>query len=285
MDELMEHVPIPSKLRDELGMVVFPGDPGATVTRSCAGLNWLGGEDAGEGRFVTSREVAGFMGVDAHGGPYCVAKRYYTDYQVCGLLAEGVHSKVADYAANVASFYLRTPPATVGSLYSGTLDELGSGLQRVFPGCRRSFVSELDPVKLRVLWESFGPDRCYTDVADVDGHYPAEALVASPPCLVFSKANRTSTPESQESAARGHVTDLRRAIRLLRPHVVVIEQTEGLRTHCRLAYEVYLGLWEGLGYRVYHDVVDAHDTCGGSHHRSRLIWVALLGSELKVIEV
>ena len=60
MDELMEHVPIPSKLRDELGMVLFPGDPGAvgaTVTRSCAGLNWLGGEDAGEGRFVTSREV------------------------------------------------------------------------------------------------------------------------------------------------------------------------------------------------------------------------------------
>ena len=79
MDELMEHVPIPSKLRDELGMVLFPGDPGATVTRSCAGLNWLGGEDAGEGRFVTSREVAGFMGVDAHSGPYCVAKRYYTD--------------------------------------------------------------------------------------------------------------------------------------------------------------------------------------------------------------
>ena len=45
MDELMEHVPIPSRLRDELDMVVFPGDPGATVTRSCAGLNWLGGED------------------------------------------------------------------------------------------------------------------------------------------------------------------------------------------------------------------------------------------------
>lgn len=64
-------------------------------------------------------------------------------------------------------------------------------------------------------------------------------------------------------------------IGLLAPSAVVIEQTEGLRSHCGPAYAIYLSMWEGLGYRVYHSLVDAHTTCGASHHRSRLIWVAL----------
>ena len=118
------------------------------------------------------------------------ALRYYSDYQVCGLLAEAVHSKVADFAATVVSHFLTGPLLTVGSLYSGAFDELGTGCQRIFPGLRRSFVAESDSTKLRVLWESFGPDRCYSDVSEVDGCYPADVLVASPPCLVFSKANR-----------------------------------------------------------------------------------------------
>ena len=274
VDELMLHAPIPSKLRDQLGMVVYPGQSGATITRGCAGLNWLGGELMGEGRFATACEVAAFMGICASSGPYCVAKRYYTDYQLCGLLAEAVHSKVGDYAATVTRLQLNSTPLTVGSMYSGTFDVLGSSCQRAFPGLRRSFVSESDPTKLRVLWESFGPDRCYADVADIDGRHPAHLLVASPPCLVFSKANRSSTAEGQVATAQRQVAHIRRAIRLLSPLAVIIEQTEGLMTHCPLAYGVYLALWEGLGYRVYRSVVDARDACGASHHRARLIWVA-----------
>ena len=254
-------------------MVVYPGEAGATVTRGCAGLNWLGGEEMGEGRFATSREVAGFMGMDARSGPYLLASRYFTDYQLCGLLAEGVHSAVADHAAAIVSHFLGFAPRTVGSLYSGTFDELGTGCQRAFPGLRRSFVAEWDPRKLRVLWESFGPDRCYTDVGDVDGHYPADLLVASPPCLVFSKANRTSSADEQEATATEQVENLRRVIRLVSPAAVIIEQTEGLSTHCGVAYEVYRAMWAGLGYRVFHSSVDAR-SCGASHHRARLIWVA-----------
>ena len=275
IDELMLHAPIPSKLRDQLGMVVYPGQSGATITRGCAGLNWLGGELMGEGRFATACEVAAFMGICASSGPYRIAERYYTNYQLCGLLAEAVHSKVGDYAATVARQQLDVAPRTVGSLYSGTFDVLGSSCQRVFPGLRRSFVSESDPTKLRVLWESFGPDRCYTDVADIDGRYPADLLVASPPCLVFSKANRSSTAEGQVATARQQVACIRRAVRLLAPRAVIIEQTSGLMTHCPLAYDVYLGMWEGLGYRAYRSVVDARDSCGASHHPARLIWVAL----------
>ena len=79
--------------------------------------------------------------------------------------------------------------------------------------------------------------------------------------------------------ARGQVAVLRRVVRLLTTRAVIREQTAGLRSHCVLAYEEYLSMWDGLGYRfvnrVFHSPVDAHDTCGASHHRSRLIWVAL----------
>ena len=75
--------------------------------------------------------------------------------------------------------------------------------------------------------------------------------------------------------ARGQVAVLRRVVRLLTTRAVILEQTAGLRSHCVLAYEEYLSMWDGLGYRVFHSPVDAHDTCGASHHRSRLIWVAL----------
>ena len=56
LDVLMT-LPISSKLRDQLGMVVYPGQAGSTVTRGCVGLNWLGGERMGDGRFATSREI------------------------------------------------------------------------------------------------------------------------------------------------------------------------------------------------------------------------------------
>ena len=273
--ELVEQVSISLALRDELGLVLYPGQAGATITSECAGLNWIGGEAMGEGRFATAREVAAFMGISSRLGPYCVASRLYTNYQLCKLLAESVHSKVADFAATVVSHYLGHSVRTVGSMYSGAFDELGTGCQRMVAGLRRSFVSEIDPSKLRVLWESFGPDRCYGDVCEIDGCFPADILVASPPCLVFSKANRVSAPSDRLAEAASQVASIRRVISLLAPSAVILEQTEGLKTHCSEAYSLYEGLWGGFGYQVYHSTVDAHTTCGGSHHRSRLIWVAI----------
>ena len=90
--------------------------------------------------------------------------------------------------------------------------------------------------------------------------YPADVLVASPPCLVFSKANRTSTAEGQLATARKQVSSLCRVIRLLAPKAIIMEQTEGLRSYCCLAYGEYLSMWDGLGYRVYHSSVDARTT-------------------------
>jgi hypothetical protein len=216
------------------------------------------------------------MGKRSRAGGACdVARRYYTDCLLCGLLAESVHSRVADFGAAVGRGFLSGAVTSIGSLYSGAMDELGSACARLFPGACRSFVAESDPRKLRVLWEAYGPHRCYASVEEVDGSHPADALVASPPCLIFSKANRVSTTAGQGAAAEGQVGQIRRAILLLAPRLVLLEQTDGLKTHCPDAYELFEGLWVGLPYRVYLSVVDARDTCGGSHHRARLVWVAI----------
>ena len=55
---------------------------------------------------------------------------------------------------------------------------------------------------------------------------------------------------------------------------MVLEQTDGLRTHSPDAYGLFLEMWAGLPYRAFHSPVDAHE-CGGTHYRSRLIWVAV----------
>ena len=266
--------------RDELGLVLYPGCAGATVTRTCASLNWVGGERAGPGRFVSSTEVAAFMGISSRSGGACdVARRYYTDCLLCGLLAESVHSRVADFGVAVGKSKLASGIRSIGSLYSGAFDELGTSCARAFEGACRSFVAESDPRKTRVLWESHAPHRCYDSVEAVDGTHPAEGLVASPPCLIFSKANRTSTLRSKEDAADEQVGQIRRIVTLLAPRFVLLEQTDGLRTHCPTAYEKFKSLWTGLPYRLYHSSVDAHDTCGGSHYRARLIWVAIMEAD------
>ena len=263
--------------RDELGLVLYPGCAGATVTRNCASLNWVGGERAGPGRFVTSTEVAAFMGISSRDGSACdVARRYYQDCLLCGLLAESVHSRVADFGVAVGKSKLATGIRSIGSLYSGAFDELGTACARAFEGACRSFVAENDPRKTRVLWESHAPHRCYGSVEAVDGSHPADGVVASPPCLIFSKANRTSTLQAKEAEADAQVGQIRRIVMLLAPRFVLLEQTDGLRTHCPTAYEKFKSLWIGLPYRLYHSTVDAHDTCSGSHHRARLIWVAVL---------
>ena len=275
LSERIFYCAIPLKLRDSLGMVVYPQQPGRTLTKSCAAYNWIGGERAGSGRFATSSEIAIFMGHDARGGPSAIARRYYSEMQLCGLLAESVHSRVADLAAKVGIDLLGSFPSRVGSLYSGAFDELGAGLMRACKACR-AFVAESDENKQGVLDSSFAPEHIFNSVEEVDGRAGVvDAIVASPPCLVYSKANRVSTSADKCDAARSQAGQLRRVIQLYTPRLVILEQTAGLKTHCGSAYEVYQSLWDGLGYTVYESFVCAHYDCAGSHIRSRLIWVAV----------
>ena len=116
-----------------------------------------------------------------------MARRHFTEIQQCGILAESVHSRVADYAARVGRDLLGASPMRVGSLYSGTFDELGAGVVRS-SNASGAFVAESDPDKLKVLQSSFAPGCIFRSVEEVDGSAGAvDVIVASPPCLVYSK--------------------------------------------------------------------------------------------------
>ena len=274
-DVPIDYQPISVALRDSLGMVVYPGEVGATLTSNCAALNWLGGEVMAGGRFASAREVAGWMGISAKNGACEVAMGHYQDASLCQLLAESVHGRVADFGVRVGQVYCRAPIRFIGSMYSGALDELGAACARAFTGSVRSFVAESDESKSAVLREAYGPRRCFSSAEAIDGSHPADILVSSPPCLVFSRANRVSTAADQVEEATRQVAELERVVVLLAPKVVLLEQTAGLGSHCHAAYAIFTALWERLPYRVFHSRVDAHSDCGGFHYRERLIWVAV----------
>lgn len=125
------------------------------------------------------------------------------------------------------------------------------------------------------ILHSCSPSHCFSCVEDVDASHPADLLVASPPCLLYSKANRHSTYADQMAEATRVIGELRRILGLLRPRLLILEQTSSLVTHCPAAYQLYLGMCQDLPYIVLSYVVDAHRNCGGSHHRERLILLAL----------
>ena len=260
--------------RDALGLVHYPGDPCLTLTSDHCCYLWLGGSAVGPGRFILPSELAAFMGIDTRGGVYRAAARIFRERALSRHLCESVHRSMAQGAAWMGAALLAcTSLRTVGSLYAGAFDTLGEACQSTF-GARLSFVAELCPKKREVLGKARSPGHSYVRVEDVDGRYPSDALVASPPCLLYSKANRFSTHASKMEEAVRVTGELTRLITLLRPRLFILEQTASLKTHCPEAYELYLRMWDTLPYYVAPLRVDAHRDCGGTHFRDRLIIVA-----------
>ena len=235
---------VPRTVRDALGLVQYPGDPGLTLTSDHSCYLWLGGSAAGAGRFIVPSELAAFMGMDTRGGVYRAAARIFRERALSRHLCEAVHRSMALGAARVGAALLAcTSLQTVGSLYAGAFDTLGEACQSIF-GARLSFVAELCCEKREVLGKARSPCHSYSRVEDVDGRYPADALVASPPCLLYSKANRFSTHDSKMEEAVRVTGELTRLITLLRPRLFILEQTASLKTHCPEAYELYLRMWD-----------------------------------------
>ena len=132
--------------RDALSLVQYPSDVGLTLTSDHAPYLWLGGSAAGAGQFVTSSELASFMGIDSRGGAFVAAKRLFRERRLCRYVCvESVHRSMALGAAKVGSALLGgVRLASVGSLYSGAFDVLGSVCCSYF-GASLLFVAETDP--------------------------------------------------------------------------------------------------------------------------------------------
>ena len=265
---------IPVALRRRIGMVTLVGEPALTITSSNAAYNYICFPDYG--RFASHCEVASFLGINAHSGPYCSLKRIANSTQLFRCLGESVHGRMSDGALSFARSIFIGPFWDFGSLWSGGLDELGSAARRCCGYLNCSFISERDEVKLRCLTESLCPQYAFTDVADAVGFPHVSVMVASPPCVAFSSARRNASPVDAFSVALGQVAILRSFISCSLPCVFIVEQSVGLRVYHPLCYTLFCDLMDELPYDVYHSGWDARSDFGSSHSRERLIWVARL---------
>jgi hypothetical protein len=265
---------VPVALRRRIGMVTMVGDPALTITSSNAAYNYIC--FPGYGRFASHCEVASFLGINSHSGPYCSLKRVSNSTLLFRCLGETVHGRMSDGALAVARSIFVGPFWDFGSLWSGGLDELGSAARRCCGFLNCSFVAERDKVKLQCLTESLCPQYAFTDVADAVGFPHVSVLVATPPCVAFSSARRDASTIDAFSVAVGQVAILRLFISRSLPCVFIVEQSIGLRVYHPLCYALFCDLMDELPYDVYHSGWDAHVDFGSSHSRDRLIWVARL---------
>ena len=73
-------------------------------------------------------------------------------------------------------------------------------------------------------------------------------------------------------AVEGHLAAIRGAIMVHRPALLLLEQSDGLRTHHPGSYQQFNHGLRALGYDVYHCVHSSgvDDSC--AHERVRLLW-------------
>ena len=74
---------------------------------------------------------------------------------------------------------------------------------------------------------------------------------------------------------RKHVQTLCDVVRRARPAAVIIEQSDGMRTHHSAVYQAMRDALSELGYVWRHASVDAYTDYGATHFRHRLLWVGV----------
>ena len=273
--------------RDELGLVFYPGSVCTSVTAGSAHLTYVGGP--GGGGYVTPREVAGFMGIEVREGtPFAVARRmveahHYTNVLLCQCLGDSVPLSLASRCLSaVQAVTCQFRPETIGSLYSGGFDHLAEVLRKGLGGLEFRFVAETDPRRREMLVGAYAPLRVYATAEEavrVEAH--VDVLAVTAPCVDFSSLKRSrnrlgakavSLKQAAYQAVRRHVAVLSQALRRLSPCVVVLEQTDGLRTQHPACYGLYRQALRAAGYQTFHGVCSTQES-GDSHFRTRLLSV------------
>ena len=278
-DELNEAVlntRVSDSLRASLSLCYATGETCHTMTSGNSNLYWACVPNR-RSEFLTPSEVAGFMG-QSRRQEYLAARSLVAgDYRLTGMLAESVHGRMAWHCAQVVLSHHPTV-ATVGSLYSGAFDALATGFIAAGHPLTRLFVAECDEIKMSVLRATYSPEHCFASAGDAAEACPAvDVIVASPPCVEVSRAHRYECELDREEipaeAVSKHLGCIIGAIRRARPKAFVIEQSYGLRTHHKEAYQRMCQEVNTLGYKIYHSEVDAAEAYLASHHRTRLLWV------------
>ena len=264
--------------RDELQLAYRPGEACHTLTSAISNLYWVCGSECKNPGFLLPSEVASFMGHNRLSSFPVLRHLDISDRLISSWLAESVHSRMAEHCASIAlSLLPYRYHYTVGSLYSGAFDALATGFVDAGANITRVFAAELDQRKSQSLRAAFGYMHMFPTSAVAAARCPAvDILVASPSCHEVSRARDLSAdPGMAASAVEVHSLVLEAAIRRTAPRAVVIEQSDGLRTHHADAYDRFRARLDLLPYCWLHRSVDAHTDYAGTHFRARLLWVGV----------
>ena len=166
----------------------------------------------------------------------------------------------------------------IGSLYAGAFDQLGRAALQTFPGAVYTYVAEACEKKRNALVWGRSPEYVASDAFDSALRaLPVDVLCVTAPCVTVSKARRSKgAPDTVlavgGAAVEGHLAAIRGAIMVHRPALLLLEQSDGLRTHHPGSYQQFNHGLRALGYDVYHCVHSSgvDDSC--AHERVRLLW-------------
>jgi len=265
-------------LRDSLKLVYYPGDGCHTLTSTISNLYWIGGS-CGRCGFATRAEVAGFMGHSQMRALAPLSRFVSSDYMANQWLAESVHGRMAAECARLALDHLAPRPHwTAGSLYSGAFDALITGFVDCGVRIERVFAADVVPEKLRVLSSAFSPHMCFTTAHEASRRCPhVDILTASPSCHEVSRARDLldGGEDLPSEAVVEYTHAIVETICRAAPLVVVIEQTNGLRTHHPALYLEFNRALGSLPYYWFPSELDARTDLGASHTRTRLLWVGI----------
>ena len=258
--------------RDSLRLAYMPGDVCHTITRSNANLNWVC-TPSGRAGFLTPPELAAFMGLDRRSLLPSVLRAGISGRALMCCLAESVVQRMSLHFAQLATQGLDSLTQwRVGSLFSGAFDSLAEGLCSGHRRAIRVFAAESDEHKARALRQRCIHGTVYpTAEAASQECAQVDALVASPPCIHVSAAR--CGPADCDPIVHRHVDIICETVLRAQPMIVIIEQSDGLRTHHPSDYSRVCARLDQLPYNWLHRTVCAHRDYSSPHRRSRLVWI------------
>ena len=115
----------------------------------------------------------------------------------------------------------------IGSLFSG-YEGLGIGVKSVIPEAEHAWFVEFDPAPSKILAKHYPGVPNYGDITLVDWHSvePVDILTGGFPCQDLSLAGKRAG--MKEGTRSGLWSEFHKAIEILKPRLVVIENVRGL---------------------------------------------------------
>lgn len=275
-----------AKERDALGISIYPRSPLWTLLGGHDAVPWLSGPVVGDARFMTSKELATLLGIKVGArSPYGVARALMRERELWAAVADSIHARFAD--ALVEDGWRRCAEAfgggrklRYGGLMGGAVDALYAALVRraTAEGVSVAYamLAERDAKRAAALLAAERVQAVFCSAAAA-----AEQWAGQLDVLSFTASCEKHSKQPLQTAERAvlakaeleaDVDAFQEVVRRCEPQLVMIEQSDGLRTHHPALYAWFCVALERMPYNWSHGCVDVA-RLGASQHRKRLGWV------------